>query len=1304
MNRLDKFFIFLFVLLSGFIASLVIIFDLSFHKGGLSFSYQDITRGTLDYRKEGVELVLEEPIFRVNLLKKNETDPLLIVDWLKAISPHVSCRIEQGMIDIGSLMIPFDLSFDRSAYITFDSPLGIKGGIDLKEATYKMMFDHLYFPALIRGFEDYLAPLPFWWVKEGYIQGEIEGPLKRIKEFKADLLLQNLIAGNKEEGSELLVEEVHYKSESGYSIQGFEFRIKELDKGIDFGVESICGHVLLLPTGGIEFNLEGILCQGDETFPLLLKGKNGQTGTSHLDIDAKLSLENGLGLLSYLRLSIAEVGSHEYLVQGKLENIAHDELLALHQIFRRHLPPLDQVAISDACLAMEINGRWKNGRLETVEIDHLQGDFCLSLYQEPPLPMRLEGKVIDGKIFEGKIIDKISQGELQFYYAEDCKIAKGKSLSSSLINSLTKLQRDGFEFVGEVDLDMKLEGKKIDFTIESTSLQYATKDLHFHLSLLPLVGHLTYDLALDELQGHLFVQEGAIQFNEQALEISKISTDIYLNNRHLFFESTTAKIDNIDLKGSLSLQEYATGGSQLQIILDEAKGDVSSLFSFLRRFHLVPIPPIEIQGVFSLGNKKAFFEKDLTGTFPLIYEVELELSGGSIHFNQQQIRSLYAYVGLSSLRDSIDFNVKIEHDAYEWGRLQGSIERGLLQIDQQNSHLFQNPFKEVELGVLEGGLGFVLGKEEFSMIDRILDFSLRDWFEELNCYIGFRDGGERIALNLKSKEGEITFTKEASLLALSKGVFSFNRHEVEWEPVSYDLITEEFSAPHISWTGKMSEGKLSIINDCLEIVHLKVDGKTIKTLQPFSLKLKDQLLVVDGGAIEIDRGTEILLSEVYISLQDFTILVDSARFSIKELAPLWGSPPLTSPIEGRLKGTLSQNGFIGSVQLTPRVLSLFGEKIQIEKVDITIDEGNYFMSLFSSWQNEHFRLKVVAKEADYMKIHIQCEGFKGAAEADLTYDPSFGFMIHKTKGSIPGLEWHFVPEYRLRDEEMIFLQGFSRLHLEELSPLLVAKFLSSLEAIGLKKELELIGRVTIPRVDPTKTEFRGEINSRQFRLMGLQLRTLQGFLALNKERIILEDLTLFDQAFTLELHRASLAFLTNAIQVEELNLYNLRPSQLRIVNSQSIIAKKARGRRASPFVIPELSLSNLKGSLDHTEQIVGQGHFSFTNIEKKEANILDIPIELIARLGLDMNLLEPVTGEVTFEIGNQRIEFLKLKNAYSEGKRSRFLFHPTNPSYIDFDGNVHVRIRMKQAVLLKLTQLFTLSIDGPISDLSFKLK
>ena len=88
---------------------------------------------------------------------------------------------------------------------------------------------------------------------------------------------------------------------------------------------------------------------------------------------------------------------------------------------------------------------------------------------------------------------------------------------------------------------------------------------------------------------------------------------------------------------------------------------------------------------------------------------------------------------------------------------------------------------------------------------------------------------------------------------------------------------------------------------------------------------------------------------------------------------------------------------------------------------------------------------------------------------------------------------------------------------------------------------------------------------------------------------------------------------------------------------------------------------------------------------------------MLKNLGLDPGLFTPVQGEVDLELHGDKFYVTELKNVFSEGGRSEFYLAPEpEGSYVDLEGNVRVDLKMRQNVVLKLTEPLTLTIRGTL--------
>ena len=95
-----------------------------------------------------------------------------------------------------------------------------------------------------------------------------------------------------------------------------------------------------------------------------------------------------------------------------------------------------------------------------------------------------------------------------------------------------------------------------------------------------------------------------------------------------------------------------------------------------------------------------------------------------------------------------------------------------------------------------------------------------------------------------------------------------------------------------------------------------------------------------------------------------------------------------------------------------------------------------------------------------------------------------------------------------------------------------------------------------------------------------------------------------------------------------------------------------------PFLIRNLQLYKLQGTVGDRSSFTGTGDFHFINSFKRSSSLLDLPAEVLGRIfGLDLEILIPVRGDVTFVIQDERVLFTSLSDAFSENQRSKIFPH-----------------------------------------------
>lgn len=318
---------------------------------------------------------------------------------------------------------------------------------------------------------------------------------------------------------------------------------------------------------------------------------------------------------------------------------------------------------------------------------------------------------------------------------------------------------------------------------------------------------------------------------------------------------------------------------------------------------------------------------------------------------------------------------------------------------------------------------------------------------------------------------------------------------------------------------------------------------------------------------------------------------------------------------------------------------------------------------------------------------------------DLNLQSPDGLLVKNCEGSLFGLDFAFRPRPKLQGHRYVKLIGGIDVNAEKLMPLLPEDFAALVKKLAFYKGLRINGDLTIDKRDLKNSKLIGFLEGKDFDFAGSIFKTLLAEVSIDPERIELSNLHMTDEAARAEV--PEMKFFADdkgiwQLKIPKIVVSDLRPSLL-----------KQRGpstQTIKPFFIEELTLEDITGTLNDVNTITGKGGLSFVNTFKRDHNILDVPIEIISRIGLDMVLLVPIQGEMEYVIKNGKLVFTKLKNSFSENKRSYFYLWNKTESFVDFDGNVNIDIRMKQHVLFRITQLFILNVSGSLDQPAFTLR
>jgi hypothetical protein len=317
-----------------------------------------------------------------------------------------------------------------------------------------------------------------------------------------------------------------------------------------------------------------------------------------------------------------------------------------------------------------------------------------------------------------------------------------------------------------------------------------------------------------------------------------------------------------------------------------------------------------------------------------------------------------------------------------------------------------------------------------------------------------------------------------------------------------------------------------------------------------------------------------------------------------------------------------------------------------------------------------------------------------ALSIDWKARPGEGLIIQSIDGSFCGIEASF------HAQQAGVLVGSARLRFDALADILPSRLARVFRSLRMGKGYELKGHL-LYNGQTMSASFKGLLSGKQCELLGFQIRTLLTQVEMDSRRVHLFELKASDPAGIAKIDDLLIArdeSLQWNISVPDLTLLEFRPSLLQKTGCEP--------PQVGPLVVRELKLLELRGNLDERDSLTAHGSLHFVNSFKRERTILDLPSDFLGRIiGLDLELLIPVRGQFRFQLKGGRFWLSDLKDAYSEGKRSKFFlvnegFSPT----IDLDGNIHIFVTMKQYVLFKITENFLLTIDGSIESPFFHMQ
>jgi hypothetical protein len=425
--------------------------------------------------------------------------------------------------------------------------------------------------------------------------------------------------------------------------------------------------------------------------------------------------------------------------------------------------------------------------------------------------------------------------------------------------------------------------------------------------------------------------------------------------------------------------------------------------------------------------------------------------------------------------------------------------------------------------------------------------------------------------------------------------------------------------------------------------------------------------------------------------------------------------------EGLLEGTLSLE-----------------KKEGIEKIQLTLEEGlytfnkrDYHVRDFQlSAEGDQFQFSCLAKQdlfyfsvkgkggwptcdkGEWIIKDLSSQAYGSLPPLEIIWQdhPKEGFLIHSMVGYFAGLDFALERAFfETKVAPWSVLQGSVDINFSQLSSFLSPEWKEKIECLELGPIYSLKGmwwvhlNSTLPLLD--RLYFQGYLKGSEAILKGYQFANVEAEMQYAPSHLFIRTFRIEDPALTMT---------CQDIQVfrdEKKPLWKVYFPQMEVMHLQPKLLRKWGQKGSSKFktlLIRRLKLNHFSGILTDFSTWQASGYFHFLNLVRKNLYhpLLAIPAEIILRLGLDPQVLNPVTGTVYFSLVGDRFYLNRFKDVYSEGRGSKFyLAHEEIPSWVDFKGNMFVQIKMKQYNLIfKLAELFTVTMQGHIKKPRYTLK
>lgn len=873
---------------------------------------------------------------------------------------------------------------------------------------------------------------------------------------------------------------------------------------------------------------------------------------------------------------------------------------------------------------------------------------------------------------------------------------KAEALSLKKYFSFFLLNQTPFHLLGEVDFEASFDEKSLIFFYKTDQLQLKSSSVSFKIQepkkdVSDFTAIHIIDLKTFQHRGVLPFQKAEYKQKDK-LHFTEGSGLFLFENQHIFGSNLHATSLGLEFEADLEICVESFDSIDLKITTQKVEGKVQHLRSFLDRIKPSFLWKLPFQGEMQ-SSKEGFI---LHLHFSPAMEIQKIEARGSVLSHL-----ITPCLSLSEMR--FDFHFDGMHRSCDLTNFRALFHSGYL----DTFPLCAEMISFSDLPHLSVQAVFACQKEKETT------------FLQLSS-------AKKNHLTLHSPEIELQVERIKDLFKISgkKELFSF---QAEIEREVNQLKIDHAKVSHERW------GELS----CSAFYDLE-SKKFYSKLHSFTLFVQDFF-----ASQALPEACFTGKAEIYYqpNQKQFECNFDELFFKLDEPLPLTVDRLIYTPKTSRLEVEGCQIDWKrNSLSLLlshfsfPPLLNEVIEKNERfrAKIDFVSEEGKNALKLFLEDQEIDFfqhsllmRAPIISMTPSQWKLQSEAQFLGENFFTTLRINPQIStkaeLLLHQTKEPFQkendtitcllakGKNWSLQEmngschDYSFalsacQREESIELQGKMNFPLS--SPLL-QNFFPTFPFSQIYGTFSLTGCLVLGSTFE-KSNFLGAFSVNNCSFYQTEFSTLNSDVQLENGQFFLKNFSIEDQSGKLHMQQGSFSTIDQTFCLKNLQIEKLFLSHLRAPWAKQAQRKKFfRSFRLSHFF-----LDHLYGSLQDRSSLVGWGNFSFSHVTRRTLmnQLLYLPSEITARLGLDFSNFVPVKGDVDFEIKEEKIFLNEFKNMHSEAKRSSFFLADTLPSTIDFNGNLNIFVKMKHHnLLMKLAEFFTLSIKGTVRRPSYTL-